>query len=87
VWFVYILRCADGSFYVGETNDVQGRLADHNRGRGSAHTVKHRPVTLAYVEEHPTRSVCLERERQIKRWTRVKKAALIAGDALALRKA
>jgi putative endonuclease len=55
MWFVYILRCADGSFYVGETNDVSIRLADHNRGRGGPHTAKRRPVTLAYVEEHPSR--------------------------------
>lgn len=87
VWFVYIVRCADDSFYVGETNDVATRVADHNRGRGSAHTLKHRPVTLAYVEAHPTRAVCLKRERQIKGWTRSKKAALIAGDLLALKKA
>ena len=87
MWFVYILRCGDGSLYVGETNDVVKRLADHNRGRGGGHTARHRPVELAFVEEHPTRTLCLDRERQIKRWTRFKKEALIAGDRRALKKA
>jgi predicted GIY-YIG superfamily endonuclease len=85
VWFVYILPCADGSFYIGETNDVEQRVADHNRGRGSVHTAKHRPVQLAWVETHPTRAICLEREQQLKRWTRAKKAALIAGDKASLK--
>jgi predicted GIY-YIG superfamily endonuclease len=87
MWFVYILRCADGSYYVGETNDVPRRLADHNRGRGGSHTARHRPVELVFVEKHSTRSLCLDRERQIKRWTRIKKEALIAGDRTALKKA
>ena len=87
MWFLYILRCADGSLYIGETNDVSTRLADHNRGRGGTHTAKRRPVTLAYVEEHPDRPAALERERQIKGWTRRKKEALIAGDHVGLKKA
>ena len=87
MWFVYILRCADGSFYVGETKDVSTRLADHNRGRGGSHTAKRRPVTLAYVEEHASRAVSVEREGQIKGWTRRKKEASIGDDKLALTKA
>ena len=81
-----MLRCADGSFYIGETNDVDQRVADHNRGRGSGHTAKHRPVQLAWVEMHSTRAICLAREQQLKRWTRAKKEALIAGDLMALKK-
>jgi predicted GIY-YIG superfamily endonuclease len=86
VWFLYILRCADGSLYVGETGDVDQRIEDHNRGRGGPHTAKRRPVRLAFTETHHTRTECLERERQIKGWTRVKKEALIAGDLVALKK-
>jgi predicted GIY-YIG superfamily endonuclease len=85
MWFVYMLRCANGSLYVGETSDVAQRLADHNRGRGAAHTSKHRPLQLAWVERHDTRELCLERERQLKRWSRAKKQALIAGDLPALK--
>ena len=86
MWFVYMLRCSNGSLYVGETNDVAQRVADHNRGRGSTHTAKHRPVQLAYLEQHPHRADCLQRERQLKRWTRAKKDALIAGDSVRLKR-
>ena len=86
MWFFYILRCADGSLYVGETSNVDKRVEDHNRGRGGPHTTKRRPVMLAYVEAHHTRNECLERERQVKGWTRAKKEALIAKDLIALKK-
>jgi predicted GIY-YIG superfamily endonuclease len=84
VWFVYVLRCADGSFYVGEAGDLERRLAAHNSGTAAAHTARRRPVQLVYAEEHANRALALERERQIKGWTREKKAALITGDAAAL---
>ena len=86
MWFVYILRCADGSFYVGETHDVAKRLAAHNKGTASAHTSARRPVQLGYVEEHANRASCLDRERQPKGWSRAKKMSLIAGDVAALKK-
>lgn len=86
MWFVYILRCADESFYVGETHDLATRLAAHNKGCASTHTAKRRPVRLAYVEEHVSCAVSLDRERQLKRWSRAKKEALIAGDKAALKK-
>jgi predicted GIY-YIG superfamily endonuclease len=77
---VYILRCADTSLYVGLTNDVAARLARHNEGRGSVYTAARRPVSLVYSESHATRAAARQRERQIKRWTRAKKDALITGD-------
>ena len=80
MWFVYILRCADGSFYVGETGDLDLRFAEHNRGCAAAHTAQRRPVQLAYAESLDNRALCLKRERQLKRWTRAKKEALIAGN-------
>jgi predicted GIY-YIG superfamily endonuclease len=86
VWFVYILRCSNGSLYVGETNDIRQRVTDHNGGRGSAHTKRYRPVELVYAEEHPDRNNCLKRERQLKGWTKAKKEALIARDLTVLRK-
>jgi predicted GIY-YIG superfamily endonuclease len=86
VWFVYILRCADNSLYVGETNDVGLRLANHNRGQTSAFTSARRPLALSYVESHATRDVALKRGKRIKRWTRAKKEALIAGDLDLLRR-
>ena len=80
MWFVYILRCADGSLYIGETKDVARRLAKHSEGNASAFTATRRPVALVYSENHRDRATALRRERQLKRWTRAKKEALIAGD-------
>ena len=83
--WLYILRCADGSLYVGETPDVTARLVKHHEG-GSPHTATRRPVSLAYSEAFQNRILALGRERQIKRWTRAKKEALIAGDLVTLKK-
>ncbi|MFN2447038.1 MAG: GIY-YIG nuclease family protein [Vicinamibacterales bacterium] len=82
---VYILRCADDALYVGETTDIGARMARHKEGGASRFTSLRRPVTLAFAEAHGSRTAALTRERQIKRWTRAKKEALIAGD-LASRK-
>lgn len=80
MWFVYILRRADNSFYVGETNDLPSRIAKHNDGSAAMHTARRRPVRLVYSEQYANRAECLMRERQLKGWTRSKKEALIAGD-------
>jgi predicted GIY-YIG superfamily endonuclease len=80
VWLVYILRCADDSLYIGETGDLDSRLIRHRDGIASSFTARRRPVLLAYYETHPNRDAALNRERQLKRWTRAKKEALIAGD-------
>ena len=79
-YFVYILRCADQSLYIGHAEDLNLRLERHNRGEGSAFTRKHRPVLLVYSEKYSSRTHAVARERQLKRWTRLKKDALIAGD-------
>jgi predicted GIY-YIG superfamily endonuclease len=86
VWFVYILRCRDNALYVGETNDVDLRVVRHNEGRGSRFTARRLPVTLAFSEPHIARDAALARERQLKRWTRAKKEALIAGDRPTLKR-
>ena len=83
--FVYILRCADNSLYIGETDDLESRLSKHNEG-GSPHTSCRRPLTLAYYEQVDNRRVALDRERQLKRWTRAKKEALVAGDLETLKR-
>ena len=86
MWFVYIVRCADGSLYIGETNDLDLRLLRHNEGRAAAFTARRRPVALVYSEQYATRQAALTRERQLKRWTRAKKEALIAGDTALLKR-
>jgi putative endonuclease len=83
--YVYILRCADDSLYIGETSDVAARVLKHNDG-GSPHTAARRPVCLAYSEGLDNRILAIGRERQLKRWTRTKKEALIAGDLNTLRR-
>jgi putative endonuclease len=80
VYFVYILRCADGTLYTGSTNDVDARVAKHNVGRGAKYTAGRRPVEAVYQESHDSRSAALKRESQLKQWTRARKEALIAGD-------
>jgi predicted GIY-YIG superfamily endonuclease len=86
MWFVYILRCIDDSLYIGATNDVPSRVARHNDGTAAVHTAKHRPVRLVYAEQYANRLECFKRERQLKRWTRAKKEALIAKDIATLKR-
>ena len=80
-FFVYIIRCADGSYYyVGHAENVALRIKTHNDGGGAKYTFLRRPVTLAYSEPAESKIQAIRRERQIKGWTRAKKEALIAGD-------
>jgi len=67
-WFLYLLRCRDGSLYTGVTTDVPRRLRQHGDGKASAYTRSRRPVRLLYQEPHPDRSSALKREAQVKRW-------------------
>lgn len=77
--FCYILRCVDGSCYVGSTDDLTSRLIKHSDGSASHYTAARRPVTLVYAEEAPSIQMARAREQQIKGWTRAKKEALISG--------
>ena len=78
--FVYVLRCRDGSYYVGHTTDVAERLERHNAGRGPAYTAARLPVELVYSQELPSMEAAVQRRTQLKRWTRAKKEALIVTD-------
>ena len=76
--YIYILKCADESYYVGVTNDVELRLAQHDSGRSeTAYTNSRLPVELVYVEEYQDYNLAIAREKQIKGWARAKKEALI----------
>lgn len=81
VHHIYILRCADGSLYTGYAVDPTARTAVHNAGRGAKYTMGRRPVELVYSEAFESVGDALRREHQLKRWTRAKKIALIAGTA------
>lgn len=77
---VYILRCANGKYYVGSTSNLTERLHQHDKGWGCGFTKSHLPVTLVYTEEHDTIEQAYLRERQLHGWSRAKKEKLINGD-------
>ena len=79
-WFVYMLQCGDGSLYTGCTDDVERRVATHQKGRGGKYTRSHLPVTLVYRESVPDKSAALRREAEMKRLSRKAKLALISGS-------
>ena len=79
-FWAYIVRCANGAYYTGHTDDLERRIAQHNSGDIPGYTHKRRPVTLFYCAEFPTRVEALAAERQIKGWSKAKKEALAAGD-------
>ena len=79
-YYVYMLRCSDGSYYVGHTNDLEQRLAAHERGAIEGYTLSRRPVELVFSVRFSRRLEASHRERQIKGWSRAKKEALIEGD-------
>ncbi len=80
--FVYMLRCADGSYYVGSAtgHDLSKRIAEHERGAYQSYTHTRRPVRLVWSEHFDRITDAITIERKIKGWSRAKKQALIKGD-------
>jgi len=78
--YVYILECADGSYYTGSTWNLERRLWEHRNGLGAKHTAKRLPVKLVFCEECERVEDAYIREKQIQGWSRKKKEALMAGD-------
>ncbi|MHB8831267.1 MAG: GIY-YIG nuclease family protein [Patescibacteria group bacterium] len=76
-WYVYIVRCRDGSLYTGIALDVQQRIKKHNSGDGAKYTRSHRPVRLVRKEKYATESQARKREAEIKAWPRIKKLDLV----------
>jgi predicted GIY-YIG superfamily endonuclease len=79
-FWVYILKCADASYYTRHTDDLEARVGAHESGEMPGYTQSRRPVKLAFAQEFPTRKEALESERQIKGWSRAKKEAMMRGD-------
>src|SRR6266851_2122402 len=77
IWFVYIVRCADGSLYTGITKDVKRRCQQHNAGTASRYTRSRRPAKLVYQEDHPSQSWALKQEAAIKTMNRQGKLTMI----------
>ena len=84
--FLYILRCADGSFYIGTTRTtLEIRIAQHNAGTLGGYTATRRPVTLVFSQWFDRITDAIENERKLKKWSRAKKEAFIRGDFTALK--
>lgn len=84
-FFVYLLHCSNGSYYVGHTDNVDRRVGEHNAGKGAEYTRKYRPVKLVYQEALGSEIEAMMREGQIKRWSKAKKDALVDGNLMRLK--
>ncbi len=82
--WTYILECADGTYYVGATVDLERRLRQHNAGVAARYTSGRRPVKLVYAAQFPSISEAYRWERQLHRWGRAKREALIRENLGAL---
>ena len=76
-YYVYLVRCADGTYYAGSTNDLERRLTLHNAGRGAKYLRGRGPVRLVYTKEYQYYKQALDAERQLKKFTRKQKEELI----------
>lgn len=79
-FYVYILKCKDESFYVGRTNDIDKRISEHSVGQGCFYTAQRLPIELVFMQAVSSKQEAYVLEMQIKKWSRAKKQALIAGD-------
>lgn len=78
-WYVYLLRCADGSLYAGITTDLDRRLAQHNAGTGAKYTRARRPVSLAWHEPAADRATASRQEHRVRILPKAAKEMLVAG--------
>ncbi len=79
--FVYIIECTDNSFYVGVTNDIFRRFSEHENGIDTkSYTFNRRPLKLVFYTSFTDLNIAIEREKQIKKWSKNKKKALINGE-------
>lgn len=79
-FYAYLLRCADGSYYVGHTDDLARRFAEHQSGAVRGYAASRLPVELAWWQEFQTREDAKAAEMQVKAWSRAKKEALQRGE-------
>ena len=79
-FYVYILKCSDGSYYTSHTDNLEKRVEAHQRGEIAGYTSRRRPLQLVFVQDFPSREEAFQVERQIKGWARQKKEALVQRD-------
>jgi putative endonuclease len=82
MYYFYILRCSDDSLYCGMTSNLENRLKEHNSSgpKGAKYLRGKKPVTMVYSEEYPSVGVAMSREAEVKKWSKAKKEALVAGN-------
>jgi predicted GIY-YIG superfamily endonuclease len=80
MWFIYVLKCADNTFYVGQTSNLSNRLLGHISGNGTVFTRSHKPESLYYVETAPTRDKAIKRETALMRQFKDDSPSLILND-------
>jgi putative endonuclease len=78
--WMYILKCSDGSFYVGSTKSLKSRVYQHQQGKGAIYTANRLPVELVYFEEYRNVAEAFAREKQVQNWSHAKRDALIQGS-------
>jgi putative endonuclease len=80
-YYVYILKCADNSYYTGFTSNLEQRLIEHKEGKYmESYTFNRRPLELVFYCEFTNVELAIEKEKQLKKWSKVKKEALINGE-------
>ncbi len=84
-YFVYIVQCSDGSYYIGSTKNIEQRLLTHRKGRGARYTALRLPIVLVHTESFSSQTKAMHRESQLKKWSHAKKHALIQRDVVNLR--
>jgi len=84
--YMYILKCANNTYYTGSTKDLERRIEQHQTGFGANYTKKHLPVELVYFEKFDRIDFAFIREKQVQNWSRKKKEALIKGEYKLLKK-
>lgn len=82
IWYTYILLCADGSYYIGSTNNLEKRITTHNRGKGAKYTRSRLPIKLIFAEQCLDKSQSLKREIALKKLTHAQKKILIDQTSL-----
>lgn len=80
MFWAYLLRCSDDSYYAGHTDDLERRLGQHHAGEYASYTASRRPVQLVWSQTFASREEALTAERKIKGWSRAKKEAMVRGD-------
>jgi putative endonuclease len=83
MWFVYIIKCIDGSLYTGSTNDLKSRFEKHKSGKGAKYTRSHKPERIVFFKKYAKKIVAFKKEREIKNWTHSQKLKFIESSAFA----